>query len=134
MVAGAEHKDAEMHLAGCRGHRESFCLYREVASPDPRQLRPRLGVQGDVIKARPMLGEPRPPRLPAGHDREVDIERRKPPAQKRWVVERALSWFGRNLRLAKDFENLAETLATFVTVASIQPGLRRLVPCSGVIQ
>jgi hypothetical protein len=31
------------------------------------------------------------------------------------VVDRAFSWFGRNRRLAKDFENLA--LATFVTQA-----------------
>jgi hypothetical protein len=31
-----------------------------------------------------------------------------------------------NRRLAKDFENLAETLATFDTRASIQPALRRL--------
>ena len=30
-------------------------------------------------------------------------------------------------RLAKDFENLAETLATFVTLASIQLVLRRFV-------
>ena len=37
---------------------------------------------------------------------------------RRWVVERTFSWFGRNWRLAKDFENLAETLATFVTLAS----------------
>jgi transposase len=36
------------------------------------------------------------------------------------VIERTFSWFGRNRRLAKDFENLAETLATFVTPASIQ--------------
>ena len=27
---------------------------------------------------------------------------------RRWVVERTFSWFGRNRRLAKDFENLAE--------------------------
>jgi EmrB/QacA subfamily drug resistance transporter len=40
---------------------------------------------------------------------------------RRWVVERTFSWFGRNRRLAKDFENLAEILATFVTLASIQP-------------
>ena len=40
--------------------------------------------------------------------------------------ERAFSWFGRNRRLAKDFENLTETLATFVTLASIQLALRRL--------
>ena len=30
---------------------------------------------------------------------------------RRWVVERTFSWFGRNRRLAKDFENLAATLA-----------------------
>jgi hypothetical protein len=45
---------------------------------------------------------------------------------RRWVVERTFSWFGRNRRLAKDFENLAETLATFVTLASLQIALRRL--------
>ena len=39
---------------------------------------------------------------------------------RRWVVERTFSWFGRNRRLAK--ENLTETLATFVTLASIQTG------------
>ena len=46
---------------------------------------------------------------------------------RRWVVERTFSWFGRNRRLAKDFENLAETVAAFVTLASIQLALRRLV-------
>ena len=45
---------------------------------------------------------------------------------RRWVVERTFSWFGRNRRLSKDFENLAETLVTFVTLASIQLALRRL--------
>jgi transposase len=34
---------------------------------------------------------------------------------RRWVVERTFCRFGGNRRLAKDFENLAETLATFVT-------------------
>jgi hypothetical protein len=41
-------------------------------------------------------------------------------------VPSPLSWLGRNRRLAKDFENLAETLATFVTLASIQLALRPL--------
>lgn len=45
---------------------------------------------------------------------------------RRWVVERTFSWFGRNRRLAKDFENLADTLAAFVALASIQIALRRL--------
>jgi transposase len=42
------------------------------------------------------------------------------------MLERTFTRFGRNRRLAKDFENLAETLATFVTLASIQLALRRL--------
>jgi transposase len=45
---------------------------------------------------------------------------------RRWVVERTFSWFGRNRRLAKDFENLAETLGAVVALASIQLALRRL--------
>jgi transposase len=45
---------------------------------------------------------------------------------RRSVVERTFSRFGRNWRLARDFENLAVTVATFVTLASIQLALRRL--------
>ena len=45
---------------------------------------------------------------------------------RRWVVERTFSWFGRNRRLAKDWENLADTLNAFVSIASIQLALRRL--------
>ena len=45
---------------------------------------------------------------------------------RRWVVERTFSWFGRNRRLAKDYENLAATLTTFVTLAAIQLGIRRM--------
>lgn len=45
---------------------------------------------------------------------------------RRWVVERAFSWFGRNRRWARDFENLTETLAAFVAIASIQIAIRRL--------
>src|SRR3984885_3677784 len=45
---------------------------------------------------------------------------------RRWVVERTFSWFGRNRRLAKDYQNLAETLTAFVTLAAIQFAVRRL--------
>ena len=45
---------------------------------------------------------------------------------RRWVVERTFSWFGRNRRLAKDYENLSETLAAFVALACIQIAVRRL--------
>jgi hypothetical protein len=38
----------------------------------------------------------------------------------RCLIEGTFSWFGRNRRLAENFENLAETVATVVTVASIQ--------------
>jgi len=50
---------------------------------------------------------------------------------RRWVVERTFSWFGRNRRLAKDYENLADTLTAFVTLAAIQLGLRRLARATG---
>jgi len=39
---------------------------------------------------------------------------------------RAAGWSSSTRRLAKDFENLGETLATFVTLASIELALRRL--------
>jgi transposase len=45
---------------------------------------------------------------------------------RRWVVERTFSWFGRNRRLAQDWENLAATLQAFVALASIQIAIRRL--------
>jgi transposase len=45
---------------------------------------------------------------------------------RRWVIERTFSWFGRNRRLAKDFENLAQSLLAFVTLACIQIAIRRL--------
>jgi transposase len=45
---------------------------------------------------------------------------------RRWVVERTFSWFGRNRRLTKDYENLVETLAAFVALACIQIAVRRL--------
>jgi hypothetical protein len=37
---------------------------------------------------------------------------------RRWGVERTFSWFGHNRRLAKDDENLTNTLLDFVTLAS----------------
>ena len=45
---------------------------------------------------------------------------------RRWVVERTFSWFARNRRIAKDYENLTDTLAAFVTLAAIQFAVRRL--------
>jgi transposase len=68
----------------------------------------------------------------ANHPLRLEIVSRRPDAigfeviPKRWVVERTFSWFGRNRRLAKDFENLAQSLTAFVTLAAIQFGIRRL--------
>lgn len=45
---------------------------------------------------------------------------------RRWVVERTFSWFGRNRRLNKDYENLADTLAAFIALACIKLAIRRL--------
>ena len=45
---------------------------------------------------------------------------------RRWVVQRTFSRFGRNRRLTKDYENLADTLAAFVTLAAIHLGIRQI--------
>ena len=68
----------------------------------------------------------------ANHPLRLEIVRRNPNAEgfevipRRWVVERTFSWLGRNRRLAKDFENLADTLLAFATLAAIALGIRRL--------
>jgi transposase len=45
---------------------------------------------------------------------------------RRWVVERTFAWFGRNRRLAKDFETTVASAITMVHLASLQLLVRRL--------
>ena len=45
---------------------------------------------------------------------------------RRWVVERTFAWFGRNRRLAKDFEASIASAETWVLIASIRLLSRRL--------
>ena len=45
---------------------------------------------------------------------------------RRWVVERTFAWFGRNRRLAKDFERTIESSTAWLMLASVQLMTRRL--------
>ncbi len=45
---------------------------------------------------------------------------------RRWVIERALGWFGRWRRLSKDYEALPEVSEAMVTMAMIRLMLHRL--------
>ena len=45
---------------------------------------------------------------------------------RRWVVERTFAWFGRNRRLAKDFEATLESSTAWLLLASVQLMTRRL--------
>ena len=45
---------------------------------------------------------------------------------RRWVVERTFAWFGRNRRLAKDFEASIKSAEAWIMIASIQLLSRRL--------
>src|ERR1700716_2939820 len=45
---------------------------------------------------------------------------------RRWVVERTLAWFGRNRRLAQDFEGNLASAEAWVLIASIRQLSRRL--------
>jgi putative transposase len=48
------------------------------------------------------------------------------PERRRWVVERTFAWFGRNRRLAKDFEATIASAEAWVMIASIRLLARRL--------
>jgi putative transposase len=48
------------------------------------------------------------------------------PEPKRWVIERTFAWFGRNRRLAKDFERTIASSEAWVLIASIRLLSRRL--------
>ncbi|MGO9233280.1 MAG: hypothetical protein ACLP4V_04030 [Methylocella sp.] len=67
----------------------------------------------------------RPPAKAATHNDRPPFEG-QPVDIVRASVERTFSWFGRNRRIAKDYENLGLTLAAFVTLACIQIAVRRL--------
>jgi putative transposase len=45
---------------------------------------------------------------------------------RRWAVERTFGWLGRNRRLSKDYEELAETTEAWVYAAMTRLMLRRL--------
>ena len=45
---------------------------------------------------------------------------------RRWVVERSFAWFGRNRRLAKDFEETIASSTAWLLLASVQLMTRRL--------
>ncbi len=45
---------------------------------------------------------------------------------RRWVIERTFAWIGRNRRMSRDYEFLAETTEALVYVAMIRLMLRRL--------
>lgn len=48
------------------------------------------------------------------------------PEPKRWVIERTFAWFGRNRRLAKDFEKTIASAEAWFLIASIRLLSRRL--------
>jgi putative transposase len=45
---------------------------------------------------------------------------------KRWVIERTFAWFGRNRRLAKDFETTTASAEAWILIASVKLLARRL--------
>jgi len=48
------------------------------------------------------------------------------PEPKRWVIERTFAWFGRNRRLAKDFERTIVSAEAWFLIASVRMLSRRL--------
>lgn len=48
------------------------------------------------------------------------------PLPRRWVVERALAWIGRNRRMSKDYEYLPTTSEAWVYLSMLRVMLKRL--------
>jgi len=46
--------------------------------------------------------------------------------KRRWVVERAIAWIGRNRRMSKDYEFLTKTNESFIYAAMSRLMLKRL--------
>ena len=63
---------------------------------------------------------------------EVEVVRREPGQRgfavqpRRWVVERTFAWTGRERRLSKEYEPLAESTEAFIYLAAIRRHLRLL--------
>jgi transposase len=104
----------------------------KAAMARPRQDPPALSMAGTYLGRR-RLQRPSgqgcrgqiagaPARNRQAHRRHQRLRRPAPEMGRR----ANLPWFGRNRRLAKDYQNLAETLAAFVTLAAIQFAIRRL--------
>jgi Transposase DDE domain/Haloacid dehalogenase-like hydrolase len=80
------------------------------------------GFNGQTFE--PMPGSPRPTcRCCAWRSQGINDMNGFVVRPRRWVVERTFSWFGRDYRFANDFENLASTRQTFVSLA-IQLAIR----------
>ena len=43
-----------------------------------------------------------------------------------WIVERTFAWLGRNRRLSKDYDYVAQTSETMINIAAIRLMLNRL--------
>jgi len=61
----------------------------------------------------------------------IEIVKRSQPTgwellPRRWVIERTFAWFGRNRRLARDYEGIVDAALAFIHLATIQLLVRRL--------
>lgn len=64
-------------------------------------------------------------------DLRIEIVKRSQPTgwqllPRRWVIERTFAWFGRNRRLARDYEGIVDAALAFIHLATIQLLVRRL--------
>jgi transposase len=99
----------------------SFCV-AEVSFPWLRHIFADGGYAGQKLKAA----------LKGRGGWTLEIVKRSDAAKgfvllpRRWVVERTFAWFGRNRRLAKDFEQTIESATAWLLLASIQLMTRRV--------
>lgn len=82
-----------------------------------------LGWSVEVVERSPRLGFIV---TPDHQFQRVALPARFEPLPRRWVVERAFAWIGRNRRLSKDYEFLPATSETWIHLSMVRVMLKRL--------
>jgi putative transposase len=124
-------------------------LLGRIAEPFPRLEHARVDqgctgtgkewIERELGRSVEVVQHPREPRgawvpLGTGDDPRPLEWRRLPPERtgsrgvlpRRWVVERAFSWFGQSRRLSKDYEKLCETSEALIYATMSRLPVRRL--------
>lgn len=148
--AGRNGYDAHKHVKGRKRHLLVDTLGLPIAVyVSPADVQDRVGARYLLAGLKPLVprlkkiwadgaysGEPLEEWCREEGGWELEVVERDREAEgfevipKRWIVERTISWIGRNRRMSKDYERRVQTSECLMEVATIRLILRRLARAS----